>query len=277
MKKIIVPVDFSEYSENALKTGAYFAKKYNADLLVLHMLDIPSISINKSGAYLQQETGFFIELAKSNFEDFLNKDYLKGINVSTIIKHYKLFDEINRIAKIENVDLIVMGSKGVSGLKGFFIGSNTEKVVRNSEIPVLVTKEQPILADFKTGFFATNFSIDEVPTYRKIKKFFNSLDIKLNLLHVNTPTKSFKSSGEIERDAVQFLNKVDGNLDALRDVNYVADYTIEQGIINFANVSGSDLIAMATHGRRGISHLFEGSISEDVANRSTLPVITFKM
>lgn len=277
MKKIIVPVDFSEYSENALRTGAYFAKKYNADLLVLHMLDIPSISINKSGAYLQQETGFFIELAKSNFEDFLNKDYLEGVNVSTIIKHYKLFDEINRIAKIENVDLIVMGSKGASGLKGFFIGSNTEKVVRNSEIPVLVTKEQPILTDFKTGFFATNLSIDEVPTYRKIKKFFNSLNIKLNLLHVNTPTKSFKSSGEIERDAVQFLNKVDGNLDALKDVNYVADYTIEQGIINFANVSGSDLIAMATHGRRGISHLFEGSISEDVANRSTLPVITFKM
>ena len=74
-----------------------------------------------------------------------------------------------------------------------------------------------------------------------------------------------------------FLKKADGNLDSLNTVNVVSDYSIEKGILNFANVIGADLIAVATHGRKGLSHFFEGSVSEDIANHSTLPVMTFKI
>ena len=60
-------------------------------------------------------------------------------------------------------------------------------------------------------------------------------------------------------------------------MSFYADYSVEKGIINFANTYGADLIAVATHGRTGLAHFFGGSISEDVANHSTLPVMTFKM
>ena len=61
------------------------------------------------------------------------------------------------------------------------------------------------------------------------------------------------------------------------DVHYVSDYTVEDGILNFSNKVGADLIAMPTHGKKGLAHFFEGSVGEDVANHATLPVITFKV
>jgi nucleotide-binding universal stress UspA family protein len=94
---------------------------------------------------------------------------------------------------------------------------------------------------------------------------------------VNLPGERFKSSLEMEKTVANFLEKADGNLNKINDIHYVADYTVEEGVLAFANVVGADLIAVPTHGRRGISHFFAGSIGEDIANHSTLPVITFKI
>jgi nucleotide-binding universal stress UspA family protein len=71
--------------------------------------------------------------------------------------------------------------------------------------------------------------------------------------------------------------KADGNLDNLKHISFVSDYTVEKGVLNFANKIGADLIAVSTHGRTGIAHSLEGSISEDIANHAVLPVMTFKM
>mgnify|MGYP000495337724 CR=1 FL=1 len=81
----------------------------------------------------------------------------------------------------------------------------------------------------------------------------------------------------MENMAVNFLNKAEGNTDKLKDINFVADKTIEKGILNFSNSVGADLIAISTHGRKGLSHLFKGSLSEDIANHANLPILTFKI
>ena len=71
--------------------------------------------------------------------------------------------------------------------------------------------------------------------------------------------------------------KADGNLDNMKNVHYQADYSVERGIINFSNKVGADIIAIPTHVRKGIAHFFTGSVGEDFANHSALPVITFKI
>lgn len=277
MKKIIVPVDFSEHSEYALEAASMLAKKNNAEILALHMLEISNAVINKADNMKQMESLFFIKLAEKKFEEFLNKDYLKGIKVTPIVKHFKVFSEVNDVAKENGADLIIMGSQGVSGLKEVLVGSNTEKVVRHSEIPVLIIKHNPILMDFENVVFACDFSEEAVQQYIKAKEMVNKLGSKMHLVYVNLPSSRFKSSIEIEKLVASFLRKAEGNLEKMKEVNYVNDYTIEQGILNFSNLIGADLIAVATHGRKGISHFFEGSISEDIANHSTLPVMTFKI
>lgn len=276
MKKIIVPIDFSEYSEYALKAAAKLAKKNNAELLALHMLEMSDIMLTGAGEQ-PQKIIYFLKLAEQKFEEFLKKDYLEGISITPIVKHFKVFSEVNEVAKKYDADLIVMGSHGVSGAKEFFIGSNTERVVRSSEIPVLVVKNDMLEANFDIVAIACDFSEETIETYLKASNMFSNMDSKMYLIHVNLPNDRFKSSIEIENEVVNFFTKAEGNLNNMCDVHYVSDYTVEDGILNSANKLGADLIIVPTHGRKGLAHFFQGSVGEDVANHATLPVMTFKI
>jgi nucleotide-binding universal stress UspA family protein len=252
MKKIIVPIDFSEHSEYALEAAANLAQKYDAELLVLHMLELSNAILTADSSALNEEAVFYLKLAEQKFEAFLDKPYLENVNVTPIVKHFKVWSEVNDVANEHDANLIIMGSHGASGVKEVLVGSNTEKVVRHADIPVLVIKHNPILFDFENGVFASDFSEDSVEPYLKARTTF-------------------------DKRVSDFLRKADGDLENLSDVTVVSDYSIEKGILNFANVIGADVIAVATHGRKGLAHFFEGSISEDIANHSTLPVMTFKI
>lgn len=277
MKKIIIPVDFSEHSEYALKTAAKLAKKHDAELLVLHMLEMSDIMLSASDGLQNQKAAFFLQLAEQKFENFLKKDYLKDVNITSIIKHFKVFSEVNDVALKHDADLIVMGSHGSSGMAEFFVGSNTERVVRNANIPVLVVKNNVADVNFDVVAFACDFSEETIEPYLKAVKMFDKIDSKLYLVHVNLPNDRFMSSLDIEKKAVNFFTKAEHNLDKMKDVHYVSDYNVEEGVLNCANKIGADLIIVPTHGRKGLAHFFEGSIGEDVANHSTLPVMTFKI
>jgi nucleotide-binding universal stress UspA family protein len=277
MKKIIVPIDFSEHSEYALKTAAKLAKKHDAQLLALHMLEMSDIMLSASDGLQNQKAVFFLQLAEKKFNDFLQKDYLEDVKVTPIIKHFKVFSEVNDAALKNNADLIVMGSHGTSGLKELFVGSNTERVVRNAEIPVLVVKNNVMNVNFDVVTFACDFSEENVKSYLKAVNLFEKMNSKVYMVYVNLPNDKFKSSLEIEKRVVNFFTKADGNLKKMKDVHYVSDYSVEEGVLTFSNKIGADLIAVPTHGRKGLSHFFEGSVGEDVANHSTLPVITFKI
>lgn len=277
MKKIIVPIDFSEHSEYALKTAAKLANKNDAEILVLHMLEMSETILSVSGGEQNSKAMFFIKLIEEKLEKFINKDYLKDIKVSGVIKHFKVFSEVNDIAKQHDADLIIMGSHGSTGIKEYFVGSNTERVVRHSDIPVLVVKKDLRNVNFEVVAFACDFSEEAIKSYLNAVKMFEKTKTKMYLVYVNLPNNSFKSSIEIEKRVVNFFTKAEGNLKKMDDVHYVSDYTLEEGILTFANKIGADIIAMPTHGRKGLAHLFEGSVGEDVANHSSLPVITFKI
>ncbi len=277
MKKIIVPIDFSKHSEYAMETAAILAKKNNAEIIALHMLELSDTLLINADAEQHERAVFFIKLAEKRFEEFLNQPYLKDITITPIVKHFKVFDEISDVAVDHSVDLIVMGSHGSSGLTEIFVGSNTERVVRHSEIPVLVVKRKPENFHLNSVVFACDFTREAVIPYINASKMFHSLGTKLHLLYVNLPGDSFKSSHEMETIVQEFLMTANGNLDKLSSVHFSSDFTVEKGILNFAKKVNADAVAIPTHGRKGLAHFFEGSISEDLANHADLPVMTFKI
>lgn len=252
------------------------AKKNNAEIFALHMLEMSNAVFTATGESQQPKMLFFLRLAEQKFQEFLKRDFLEGVKVTPIVKNFKVFSEVSEVAEEQGADLIVMGSHGVSGFTEVFVGSNTEKVVRHSKLPVLVIKQKPGNLTFENVVYASDFSEESVDVY---KRALNTLgaDSKVNLLYVNVPGENFKSTAEMEQSVANFLMKAEGNLNNLNKVHYVSDYSIQKGIINFANVFGADLIVMPTHGRKGLAHFFEGSISEDMANRANLPVMTFKI
>jgi len=273
MKKIIVLTDFSDRSEFALKAAADLAKKHTVELLVVHMLELnQAILSSPDGMYIEQ-TVFLVKLAEKNLSEFLDKPYLKGITVTPVIKHYKVFSELDAIAEEHNADLIVMGSNGASGLEEIFIGSNAERVVRNASIPVLVIKGAVDEFNIDRFVFACDFNDDNLPAFQKAKEFSELLNAKMEVVFINTPNDEFMSN----RDAYQKINKFLTKANAGQQVEIYNDYSVEQGIINYGNTILADAIAIPTHGRKGIAHLFNGSIGEDVVNHSKIPVITFKI
>ena len=215
-------------------------------------------------------------MATKQFEKFVDKKYLKGIKVTPIIKNHKVFEEINNVANEVKADLIVIGSKGATGVKGYLVGSNTEKVVRTSEIPVLIFKNKVKEFAPKIMVFASDFDLENINAYKKIKTIANKMNAKIKLVYINTPNVKFKNSNEINKQIHAFLKQTKIPQEAKEFLVY-NDYSVEDGILNASKFLNADCIAIPTHGRKGVNKILAGSISEDIANHASLPVLTVKI
>src|SRR5690606_1434524 len=143
MKKILVPTDFSSQAFNAVKSAASTARGNDTEIILLHIIDLSQETMDmiKHG-YDLTEIIIFIDAADQQLREVVISAELSDITVSIVLRLGNTFNEVNDVDKEIKVDIIVMGSHSASGFKQLFIGSNTEKVVRSSEIPVLVIKSQ---------------------------------------------------------------------------------------------------------------------------------------
>ena len=277
MRTILVPVDFSKHSEYALEVAASIAKKQDAEIVVVHMMGLSDFFLTKDEKQEVFNAIYFMKLTKQRFEKFLKKEYLKGIEVIQTVKTHTVFSEINEVASEYEADLIVMGSHGTAGVKEVFIGSNTEKVVRTANIPVLVIKERMENFNIKNAVFVTDFDQETFNSYISARKFFKLFNIQPQLLFVNIPEK-FLSTQEMTLKAKNFMTDVGMDTKKIKNkIVFYDDYTVEKGIFNYCMEAQIDTIAISTHGRKGIGHFFYGSIGEDIANHASIPVVTFKI
>lgn len=276
MKKILVPVDFSDPSAYALEVAAKIAEQQEAEIVVLHMLGLSEAVLTKDETQEYEEAKYYMELARKRFKTFLDKPYLKNIKIKQIVQNYKIFKELNKVAQEQHIGLVVMGSHGTSGISEIFVGSNTEKVVRTSDVPVLVVKEQNQDFQVKKILFACDFTDDTILTFKNVSAFAASFSAKLKLIYINTPYDRFRSTTEMEERISKFFYKA-GNKE--EEVVIYNDYDVEQGLMNYSKKGGFDILAMPTRGRKPVSHFLLGSrsIGEDVANHANLPVLTIKI
>jgi len=275
MRNILVPTDFSPQAEMALKVAAQLARKFDGEIFLLHMLELPLQLIDPVGGSSQNipEAIFFMKLAHQRFSKIMREPYLAGIKVHETVEFHRAFDGIMEISKEKKCDLIVMGSHGASGFQEMFIGSNTEKVVRHSEIPVLVIKNEIQEFEIQNFVFATDANSDHKHVLGKAIKFAKTINANLHLLFVNTPN-DFMTSAEATRRIEAFAG--DSNSKNYK-IHIYNDVSVEKGILNFAKKMNAGLLGIGTHGRKGIAHFFNGSISEDLVNHATRPVVTFKI
>ncbi|HET8839786.1 MAG TPA: universal stress protein [Flavobacteriaceae bacterium] len=275
MKRILVPTDFSDQAENALKVAAQLAKKYGSEIYLLHMLELPLqlIDPSRSGSQNLPESMFFMKLAHQRFDEVMKRPYLEGVKVHETVEFHEAFEGIMEISQQHRCDLIIMGSNGATGLKEVFIGSNTEKVVRHSEIPVLVIKNENANFHVYEFIFATDFTSKMREPFSEAVNLARKLDAKIHLVYINTANK-FKTSMYLENIMSEFVEGLEFQNYTLNVHN---DDSIEKGIVNFAERKNANLIGISTHGRKGLAHLLNGSLSEDLVNHVNMPVITFKI
>lgn len=274
MKRILVPTDFSKHAEYALKVAAQIAKKNDGEIFLIHMLELPNSGNDALSSYHEiPELMLFKDAAVNKLDTIMNADYLSGIKISKIIQFELAFDGILKNGKTQNADLVVMGSHGAKGFQEMFIGSNTEKVVRHSDIPVLVIKKEEENFNVNKFVFASDFSDEAKKPFEQASAFAEKFGAKLHLVNINTPNnfKSTKVAQQIIDDFISEFKNTNLSTHIYNDVN------VEKGILHFAKSIDADLIGMCTHGRKGLAHFFNGSISEDLVNHAKRPVITFKI
>ncbi|RUA35185.1 MAG: universal stress protein [Bacteroidetes bacterium] len=279
MKKILVPTDFSEQANHALKLAVEISKKTDAELVLLHVVEIPGqTSFNTMGEATNVDgmEGVFvmkmIEQGKKKLKSLKEDDLLEGVNLNTELKAGNTYYNIANIINEYEPELVVMGTSGSSGVDEILIGSNAEKVVRNAKCPVLTLKEEISLANIDNIAFATSLKNDDKELAAKMKEIAHLSYAKIHLLKINTPN-NFESSTTTYKRMDEYMKN--NGLEAEKHIHNGINE--EEGILEFAKENKIDLIAMGTHGRKGLMHLLSGSIAEDVVNHSKRPVLTFKL
>ena len=272
MKSILVPIDFSQCSKNALKAAIQIAETTGAVIELVHIYDRPVIGFvdlnidHIKHKKLQSKTD-------QSMKDLIAEYNTKNVVLNSTILYDISLPELFELPKFKNIDMVVMGSQGTSGLRELFIGSNTEKVVRRAKCPVLCLKENQDIFNFNKVVLASNFYKELELIFPQIDSFLKVFSPTYHLLKVNTPN-NFETTRYSRRIMGAFADKF--KLDN-HEVHVYNDNHVESGILNFSKEINADAIIIATHGRRGIEHFINGSLAEDVVNHAVTPVLSFRL
>jgi nucleotide-binding universal stress UspA family protein len=274
MKKILIPTDFSACAKAAENYGLVLAKKTNAELVYLHIIITPVnwSKLTNDQENLFPETKKLIGKAKKELSNLVMEAEKSGVKASKILVYNYGNERIHTFIETEKIDMVVMGSHGSYGFKEHMLGTNTYSVLRRSEIPVVVVKEENEKREVQNLIFATNFKEETGASFGVIEKLAEELGAKLHVLFVNTPTY-FMETNDIEAIGKSFMDEF-GNYNY--DINIIDAFKEERGILQFADKLKADGIAVITFGKSDLMQYFSPSITENLIAMTDLPVISIR-
>jgi nucleotide-binding universal stress UspA family protein len=272
MKKILVPTDFSSCADAALNTALSLAKKASAELFFLHLyVDIESHShVAKHENQLKDKHSQNAQVGavKDAMERILRKCESVGVRATPILIRDSGQDIEDYIDAYE-IDFVVMGSHGVSGIKETILGSNTQRFIRRCQVPVVVIKNEQTDFSVSKIVFVSSFEEDSVKAFSAVQEMAVLWNAEIFLLFVNTPYH-FKETHESMEDMRRFMHQFPRVTytpviyDALDEERGVKAFSVENNI---------DLIALSTHGTKGLYRLLSHGVAEGIVNHQTKPVL----
>ncbi len=277
MKNLLIPCDFSAPAINGYRLGLDLVARSQGTLHVLHVMELPVIHESVLSPVMAFEQQLFKELREKAEKEFA-KVQAKYSNPKAKVVFNVAFGPVARMvvdySLDHNIEAIVMGSHGVAGgMRALFVGSNAEKIVRHAPVPVIVVKNYSKRVIRNIVFPNTLETDRQEELVMKVKALQDFFDAMLHIVYINTPL-NFRPDREnyerLEAFAKRFMLK---NC----TLNVYNDRDEEEGILGFTHRIKADLIAMSTHGRRGLSRVINGSVAEDIVNHSDIPVWTMSL
>lgn len=279
MKKILVPIDFSPNSTNALYVAAEIAQKMGATLEMLHVnvAAIYSAPLTEFTAAVttytlddeQYDETATVELEKLKLR-VLSVPAYSNLDIQARVEEGYLHTSIRNVATDDDVDLVVMGTKGTSGMEEFLVGSNTEKVIRTAPCPVLAVPVTATKFDPKVVMLPSTLKTDQSGVFHYLAAWEKRFDFIVKVLYLNNPS-TLPTDGSAEAKKNRLAESA-----GLKKTEVIMTATAmfeDAAILNAADMCDADLIVMATHQRQGLSHVLFGSITEDTVNHSHIPVL----
>jgi nucleotide-binding universal stress UspA family protein len=273
MKHVLVPVDFSEDSVNALDMAVHFANQMDYNVRLLHVI--------KDAVFYQRN------FTLTNLVDVKNEKVIH--NLKEIISQYKskvkneidfrirsgkVYNEIANQAKYGEAELIVIGTHGTSGFEELWLGSNAYKVVNNSPCPVFSVRNsyrRHTINRIVLPIDDTPETRQKVPYAARIAKQFNAL---VYILQV-TETKKDSVRERINEYANQVAKFFENN-----DIDFENEYLYGNNLtdmtIDYALRKDADLITIMTEQSESTKNIWLGPYAQQMVNHSPLPVLSIQ-
>jgi nucleotide-binding universal stress UspA family protein len=294
IKKILVPVDFSEPSKQAANYGLSLALQYNARLILTHI--VPSnVGLvytfpTESFAFEKAQSGY----AKSMLPGLVPAEFQERVNLQTIVKIGIVQDELLGIIRDESVDLVVMGTHGRKAFERFLLGSLTERMLRKVAVPILtvshlnpaseLTNAGPV--PLRNVLYATDLSDSAEVGLKFSTELARGAGARLTVLHVlkSTETIYWGAEGGYLTEALETVRE-----DTFRRlrlsipkewckgvevVPLMTEGDAYREILRVANEEMTDLIVLNMQGKSMVERALLGSTAERVIRSAHVPVLS---
>jgi nucleotide-binding universal stress UspA family protein len=293
IERILVPLDFSPASTEALDHAVSLAKQFRAAVHLVHVYPPDEASSVPGAGHLLLQSAEAIERLNEELTGIHRKHVPTYRPENCHVCTGQPYQEIVRLAREIDADLIAVATRGHSGLKHLLLGSTAERVVRNAPCPVLVVRKRKQKSKAASKEFAirtflvpVDFSTCSLAGLEYAAFLAKRLNATLRLFHVTYPYTNYviadragaRFSGLAE--AVEETARIE--MDALKQMDFLrgvpvqteirAGHAIEE-ICNVASQPEIDLIVTSTHGRTGFKHALIGSVAEHVVRYAECPVM----
>jgi nucleotide-binding universal stress UspA family protein len=273
MVNILVPTDLSDLSKVAVQYAIKIANKIEGNITLLHVVTIIQPTRATMRFRLKSLEQELMDVAREDI-DALVKDVSKQVKTNEpikvrIVKGSSFNDTVKKEAKRLRTGLIIMGTRGASGLKKLVMGSNTASVIEVSHVPVLVVPE---LAEFKT-FKNVVYATDLKHVEKEMKTLIPYLEMFGSTVHLIHVASSLKDVSAIEK-------KIDGIVQKIGYKNMITrvmvNKNIDEAIDHYVTTTKADLLTTFTHEHGFYDKLFNRSITRKIAFQSKVPLLAFK-
>jgi nucleotide-binding universal stress UspA family protein len=291
--KILVPLDFSPASMEALDYAVSLAKQFHAAIHLVHIYPPDEASSAPGAAHLLLQSAEAIERLNEELTGIHRKHVPTFCPDNCHIRSGRPYEQIVRLARELEADLIALSTRGHSGLKHLLLGSTAERVVRNAPCPVLVTRKRKKKSKANSRKFAirtilvpTDFSQRALAGTEYAAFLAKNLHATLRLFHAMYPYTNYvfvdragvRLSGlaeAVEETARQEMNAL-RQMDFLRGLPVQTELLPGLAVDEICAAAGDpevDLIVTSTHGRTGLKHALIGSVAEHVVRYAGRPVL----
>jgi nucleotide-binding universal stress UspA family protein len=297
IRRILVPIDFSPASRQAVDQAVAISRQFDAEIDLVNVYEstnaiaaLANIPMVVSDSELERRMRRHLHDEARHCHLLLPNNHIHAVKG-------RPYEEICRLATKRGIDLIVIPTHGNTGLKHLLLGSTAERVVRHASCPVLVVRigkskrartgeKTPWTASFRKIVVPIDFSACSLKGLSYAKRLARQFDARLVLLHCASPQYYFVSEEyrrydlpavmeEVERAGRQQLGEL---AEEIEREGIRVETDLEMGhagerICGKAKECGADLIVTATHGHTGLKHVFLGSTAEYIMRHATSSVL----
>lgn len=274
MKNILIPTNLDEFGEFAYSIASQLAAKMNASITLLSVIESnPSAILDDNGNLIDDGESDYSDLY--NERDQRKEALIEWAKDKTLVNSmHSAVGNVNQVilSFIENndIELVVMGTRGIWDWKDKMVGSHTEYIANHSRIPVLSLKCDRSNLTIKEFLFVSDFHQKEKLNFTLVNEIAAAFDAKIIMLYIN-------------RDNSESQETILSNMQNCATVNEFKNFefqiyndkSIEHGVSRFCQERNIDLIILGSSQQKGIASLFKNSVSKDIVNHLFHPVITF--